>query len=98
MNTSRRAARKLNEKLIGMFYAEDIGFRVINSFDEPYKIITIKLDKRCPGDEVIEINGVKILLDPVSAAALKNCELDYSTAPETGFLIKRCRVKSPSLS
>jgi len=93
MNTSRRAAKALNEKLTGMFYAEDIGFRVMKNSDGPDKDITIMLDKKSHGDEVIETSGIKLFLDPEVAVSLKNCELDYRATPEAGFLIKRCRSK-----
>jgi Fe-S cluster assembly iron-binding protein IscA len=96
MNTSKRAARVLNEKLTGMFYAEDIGFRVKQSAELSDPRITISLDKKGPEDEVLEASGVKLLLDPVSAAALRNYELDFKPVPEAGFLIKKCREKSPS--
>ncbi len=89
MNATKKAAEKLNENLLDMFYATDVGFRVSRSVDETgQESCLIKLDHRDPCDEVIESHGIKILIDPASAASLRDRELDYRDDFSGGFLFK----------
>jgi Fe-S cluster assembly iron-binding protein IscA len=81
-----------------MFFAEDIGFRVQKNPGKTETDITLTLDKKKPQDEVIEAGGIKLFLDPFSAAALRNCVLDFNPLSEAGFLIKKCRPNTPSKS
>lgn len=89
MTTSERAAQKLRDNLVQWCLDAGLGFRVVNNNRETDPaVFNIKLDKECPGDEVIVSQGIRIFLDPVNAAALNDHELDYVDGPACGFCLK----------
>lgn len=91
MTTTERAAQKLKEDLIRRFLDGGIGFRVISSGqDASHSDLSLKVDKESPDDMVVESHGIRLLLDPESAAALDQYELDYKD--DTGdFFVLSCR-------
>lgn len=89
ITVSDKAAEKLDEELIQRCLDAGLGFRVVNDNHEPgHTVFSIKLDKECPGDEVVTSHGIRIFLGPADAALLENCELDYLDEPTGGFCLK----------
>jgi len=90
MTATEKAAQKLKEILIQRFFDTGLGFRVTGNADQSsLATLDIKLDNQRPGDEVIELYGMKFFLDQSSAALLSDYELDYIEEPTRRFLIKR---------
>ena len=88
VSTSKKAARRLREQLINKCFEVGIGFRMlVNAGESGKATFSIKLDRQHRGDEVIESNGVKVFLDPASAARISSYQLDYQDEPDGGFFI-----------
>ncbi len=93
MVASDKAAEKLKDELIQKFLNAALGYRVACSTSESNNAtFSIKLDKERPGDEVVVSHGIRILLDPVSVALLRDYELDYLDGPTGGFYLKNEKV------
>ena len=88
VNTTNKAAKRLREHLIDKCFEAGIGFRLVNTAEFGEATFSIKLDRQRRGDEVIESNGVKVFLDPVSAARISDYQLDYEDEPDGGFYLK----------
>ena len=89
VSTSNKAAKQLREQLTNKCFEAGIGFRMLVNTDESGKaVFGIKLDRERPGDEVIESSGVKVFLDPASAARIGDYQLDYQDEPDGGFFLK----------
>jgi len=89
MVASKRATEKLKEELITRCFESGLGVRLFSCADASGNPrFNIKFDNRYPQDEVMELHGVRVFLDPVSAANLRGCQLDYLEGPEGGFLLK----------
>jgi Fe-S cluster assembly iron-binding protein IscA len=95
ITTSERAAQKLKETLIHKWFDIGFGFRVMKDTNDSGAITcSIKLDNKHAGDQVIESHGIKVFLDPISAAQLRDWELDYRDEPSQGFLLVRAGTNS----
>jgi len=89
VTTSNKATKWLREQLVSKCFEAGIGFRMLVSTGEPGKAtFSIKIDRQHRGDEVIESNGVKVFLDPASAARISGYQLDYQDEPDEGFFLK----------
>ena len=89
VNTTNKAAKRLREHLIDKCFEVGIGFRVfVNSSESGKSTFSIKLDRERPQDQIIESNGVKLFLDPASAARISDYQLDYLDEPDDGFFLK----------
>jgi len=89
VSTSNEAAKRLREQLINKCFEAGIGFRMlVNTGESGKATFSIKVDMQQQGDEVIESNGVKVFLDPTSAARISNYQLDYQDEPDGGFFLK----------
>jgi len=89
ISVSRKATAGLREQLVQKFFEVGLGFRVLVSTDEFGQAnFSIKLDRKHQEDEVIESNGVKVFLDPASAARISDYQLDYQDEPDGGFFLK----------
>jgi len=89
VSTSNKAAKQLREQLINKCFEAGIGFRMLINAGEPGKAtFSIKLDRQHRGDEVIESNGIRVFLDPASAARISGYQLDYQDEPDGGFFLK----------
>lgn len=89
VNTTNKAAKRLREHLIDKCFEAGIGFRMlVNSGESGKATFSIKLDREYPQDQVIESNGVKLFLDPPSAARISDYQLDYRDEPDGGFFLK----------
>ncbi len=89
VGTSSKAAKRLREQLINKCFEAGVGFRMlVNTGGSGEATFSIKLDRQQRGDEVIESNGIKLFLDPASAARISDYQLDYQDAPDGGFILK----------
>ena len=92
LTSSSEALARLREQLIHKCSESGIGFRLFVSSDKSVKAaFSMKLDRQHQGDKVIESGGVKILLDPSSAAQINSYQLDYRDEPDGGFFLKTTR-------
>jgi len=89
VSTSNEAAKWLREQLVSKCFEAGIGFRMLVSTGESGKAtFSIKIDRQHRGDEVIESNGIKVFLDPASAARISDYQLDYQDEPDGGFFLR----------
>ena len=89
MMTSEKAVEKLKEELVTRISNVGLGFRVYQESDGVGgSRLALKLDKKSPCDETIESHGVRLFLDPLKFAQLKELELDYIDGPTGGFVLK----------
>jgi iron-sulfur cluster assembly protein len=89
VSTSYKAAEQLREELINKCFEAGIGFRMLVNAAEPSEAtFSIRLDMQHRGDEVVESNGVRVFLDPASAARISDYQLDYQDEPDGGFFLK----------
>ena len=89
VSTSNKAAEQLREQLLDKCFEAGIGFRMlVNTGKSGKATCSIKLDRQKRGDQVIESKGVKVFLDPTSAAQIADHELDYQDEPDGGFFLK----------
>ena len=90
ISISPEAVNVLKERLVMSCSEAGIGFRVLVAADERgEKTFSIKIDRAQEGDQVLEAEGVKVFVDPASAAqaADSDYELDYIDEPEGGFVL-----------
>ena len=88
VTTSSKAAKRLREQLVNKCFEAGIGFRMlVNAAEFGEATFSIKLDRQHREDEVIESNGVKVFLDPASAARISDYQLDYQNGPDGGFFL-----------
>jgi Fe-S cluster assembly iron-binding protein IscA len=93
MTATQKATEKLRDNLVQRCLDAGLGFRLIANGNSPVKgSLSIKVDHECPGDKVVQSRGIKIYLDPVSAIALEDYELDCLDEPNSGFCLKRREV------
>ena len=90
ITASDRAIEKLQAWLAYKYFETGgVGFRIFASATESGKPTSvIKLDRQCQGDEVTELDGIKVFLDPASAAQFADYELDY-LEPDGGFVLRK---------
>jgi iron-sulfur cluster assembly protein len=89
VTTSIRAARQLREQLIHKCFEAGIGFRMLVEASKSGRAsFSIKVDRQHQEDEVIESDGVRVFLDPVSAAKISDFQLDYQDGPGGGFYLR----------
>lgn len=89
VTTSNRATRQLREQLIHKCFEAGIGFRMLVEASKSGQAnFSIKVDRQHQEDEVIESNGIRVFLDPVSAAKISDFQLDYQDGPDGGFYLK----------
>lgn len=92
VSISNKALATLREQLINKSFEVGIGFRMlVNAGESGKTTFSIKLDRQHRGDEVIESNGVRVFLDPVSAARISDYQLDYQDDPDSGFFLKTAK-------
>lgn len=85
---SNKAIEQLREQLICKCFEAGIGFRVLVDTGESGKeTFSIKLDRQCQGDEVVDSNDIKVFLDPFSAARIGKYQLDYNEGHGGGFFL-----------
>jgi Fe-S cluster assembly iron-binding protein IscA len=90
LTVSDKALNRLHKWLTQKYFETGVGFRVLVITDESGKpTYGIKLDRQRQGDEVTELNGIKLLLDPASAAEFADYDLDYLDEPDGGFVLKK---------
>jgi len=85
---SDRAVDRLREQLIHKCFEAGIGFKFLIDTDASGRAsFSIKIDMQHQGDEVIDLNDVKVFLDPTSAARMSHYQLDYQDEPDGGFFL-----------
>jgi Fe-S cluster assembly iron-binding protein IscA len=96
MSISMKAAEHLREQLLQKFFEAGFGFRMDVSTDESGKVtFSIRLDRQCQGDKVIESDGIRMFLDSSSATQMRGYQLDYEDEPSGGFFLSTMKgVKS----
>jgi len=90
VTVTAQAAGKIREYLQAATTDPELGIRLTPSPLMPNRIEMI-LDKEKEGDQVVESEGVKmLLLDPTIAQALEGMIIDYEETPRGGrFTISR---------
>lgn len=84
LTVTERAAEKLKGDLQAATTDPEVGVRLIPSPSVPNRIEMV-LDKEKEKDQVVESEGVKILLlDPEIAQALEGMVVDYEETPQGG--------------
>ena len=89
VSTSSKAAAKLREHLIYKCLEAGIGFRILVDGDEA--TFSIMVDREHQGDQVTETGGVKVFVDPSSAASIGRYQLDYEDEPAGGFYLREAQ-------
>ena len=91
-SVSDKAVEKIRERLVEDCFKVGIGFRILASSDKSGEVtFSVKIDIQREGDKVIESGGVKVFLEPSSAAQISNYQFDYRDEPDGGFFLKRTR-------
>ena len=86
---SAKAVARLREQVVNSCLEAGIGFRMDVSTDESGEAsFSIKVDRQHQEDKVIELNGVRVFLDPDSAAQISDFQLDYKDGADGGFYLK----------
>ena len=84
VTVTAQAAQKLRENLQAVTTDPEVGIRLILSPSIPNRIEMV-LEKDKEGDQVVESEGVKILLlDPEIAQLLEGMVIDYEETPQGG--------------
>ena len=88
VNASNKAIEELQKKLVDTCFQMGIGFRIHVSNDESGKsVFSMKLDRQHEGDEVTELDGIKVFLDAASAAQARGYQLHYHDEPGGEFFL-----------
>ena len=86
---SNKAAQRLREQLLHKCLETGIGFRMlINAGEFGEATFSIKLDRQHEVDKVIDLDGVKVFLDPSITGQISEYQLDYRDDPDSGFFLK----------
>jgi len=89
VSVTSKAVLRLREQLVQKCFEAGIGFRMLVNASELGKTtFSIKVDRQHQEDEVIESNGVRVFLDPDSAAQISDFQLDYQDGADGGFYLK----------
>jgi Fe-S cluster assembly iron-binding protein IscA len=85
-----QAGRKLREAVQAQTLDPEVLIRLIPSPSRPNRL-ELALDKEREGDQVVESEGVKVLLiSPELAPALEGMVIDYQETPQgAGFTISK---------
>ena len=89
MGITSKATAVLKKKLLESCFEAGIGFRMLiekNEYGE--KTLVIKPDKAHEGDEILELDGVRIFIDSASAAQAAGRELDCVDDSRGSFLLR----------
>ena len=78
----------LKERLIKVCFETGIGFRILVTSDgEGNRRFIIKIDKVREDDETLEIDGIRLFADTLSAIQISNRQLDYFDESQSGFTL-----------
>lgn len=89
VTASSRAIEKLREHLLCKLIDGGIGLRILVNIDKSGNAtFSIKVDKRQRGDKVIDSGNMLLFVDPVSAARIQGCQLDYQDDTDSGFFLR----------
>ena len=91
ITASDKAIEKLRQYLIDTCFKTGLGFRIVVTMHERGEpTFTIRVDKQCRGDEVMELGNVKAFLNSTSASRIGDYQLDYIDKPDKGFVMTKC--------
>jgi len=89
MGITSKATAMLKKKLLESCFEAGIGFRMLVAKNEcGEKTLVIKPDRAREGDEVLELDGVRIFIDRASAAQAAGRELDCVDDRRSSFLLR----------
>lgn len=89
MGISSKAAAVLKQKLLESCFEAGIGFRMLVEKNEcGEKTLVIRPDRAREGDEVLELDGIRIFIDRVCASEAAGRELDCLDSPRRSFLLR----------
>jgi iron-sulfur cluster assembly protein len=89
VTASPRAIEELREQLLHKLIEGGIGLRILVNIEESGSAtFSIKVDKHQRGDEVIDSGNMLLFVDPLSAARIQGCQLDYQDGTNEGFLLR----------
>jgi Fe-S cluster assembly iron-binding protein IscA len=84
-----KALEALKEKLLESCYDAGIGYRMLVTKTETEEISCIlKLDIKREGDQVVEVKGMRIFLDPISALHMQDSELEFLDIYDGNFILR----------
>jgi Fe-S cluster assembly iron-binding protein IscA len=84
-----KALEKLKEKLLESCYDAGIGYRILVTKKESGEIsCVLKLGTKREGDHVIEFEGMRIFLDPLSAFYMRDSELQFLDMSNDSFILR----------
>jgi Fe-S cluster assembly iron-binding protein IscA len=89
MITSEKAVEKLKEEMIRRLGNVGLGFRICQDSDEAGICrLILKLDTKKQNDETVDVQGIRLFLDPCNSAQLKNLVLDYNEDISGCFILR----------
>lgn len=87
MDISEKAAQKLKDNLLHRFSNFGVGFRIAKVDSKNVQpTLDIKVDRKQPGDKIIDSYGIRIFIDPSTATTLENSELDLDENNDTLYI------------
>ncbi len=86
---TEKAAEKLKQQFLHKCFETSIGFRLSATPGSPdMAAFNIRLDRQYENDTVIDLNDLKLLLDPSTVAHIRDYQLDWMEGADTGFFLK----------
>jgi Fe-S cluster assembly iron-binding protein IscA len=89
LGVSPQSVKELKEKLVNGCSKAGIGFRLLveqNGHGE--KTLGIRIDQEREDDEVFQVDGVRLFVDPTNATWIAGHELDYDVENHGGFVFR----------
>ncbi|MDD4985338.1 MAG: iron-sulfur cluster biosynthesis family protein [Dehalococcoidales bacterium] len=84
-----RAAQELRDKVLQRCVENRIGVRLsVSHGDRGQVALKISIDRQYQDDTVIDLEDVKLFLDPYAAAYTQKNMLDWSDGPARGFRMR----------
>ena len=89
VTASSRAIEELREQLLYKLIEEGIGLRILVNIEKSGSdTFSIKVDKHQRGDKIIDSGNMLLFVDPLSAARIQGCQLDYQDGTDNGFFLR----------
>ncbi len=84
-----KAFEKLKQKLLESCLDAGIGYRILVTKKGSGEIsCVLKLGTKNEGDQVIECDGMRIFLDPVSSLYMQNNDLKFLYISDGSFMLR----------
>lgn len=89
LGITSKATTVLKQKLLESCFEAGIGFRMLVAKNEcGEKTLIIRPDRAREGDEALELDGVRIFIDRISAVQAAGRELDCLDDSRSSFLLR----------